>query len=270
MVAPPAAPNLPANRVEVRLRAGVTPALRWRLRPMNDVPRSVKLHRRVMRLAGRDFTVLSPRPSEPLRIANNFFHGTWHLLSHPASAQFVAWLMWHVGHERRHNTLAVIDQRFLVPNPFDGDTSDPVVIMNSNLGTPGRRGLAHLSDVLPLGRSEGTVRMDVRSIDEWYEDCFWRPAHQRRHRIDSVNGLVVITAPGPRLLELASTGLRISAEHGYGGYRYMDWPEVTGEFQVFLDFDARVQAAVARRQKLFPGDTRPKLPVTERELVWRA
>jgi len=253
---------------------------------MTDVPRRVKLHRRDVTLDGRVFTVLSPRPSEPLRIATNHAHETWHILSNPTSARFVAWLMLHVSRERHPNTIAVIDQRFLVPNPFDGDASDPIVIMNSNLGTPGRRGLAALSGRLPLGRSEGTVRLNVGSIDDaWDTNWSLRPAHQRRCRIDSVKGMTVIAAPGPTLCWLALAGLRFWAdEFSYGGSssNYMDdrwytqpwigfgpWTERAGEFQVFLDFDERVRAATARRNKLFPGDSRTKLTPDERELVWR-
>jgi hypothetical protein len=41
----------------------------------------VKLHRHVIWLCGERFTVITLRPGTNARFSDNYYHGTWHVLS---------------------------------------------------------------------------------------------------------------------------------------------------------------------------------------------
>jgi len=52
------------------------------------------LHRRRLRLDGRRYAVVTPRPGAYAGSNTNFFHGTWHVLSDRHGAQLLGLLLW--------------------------------------------------------------------------------------------------------------------------------------------------------------------------------
>jgi hypothetical protein len=240
-------------------------------------PTRLKVHRRTLGLDHRRSTVLALRPATEERFATNRFHQMWHVLSDVAGAHLLGRLCWAMAHERRPGTFAVIDPRFLVPNPFDADPSSPIVVVNNDLGPFSRPMAAALWHRLPFTTpSEGTVVLRTPGLDgalaagqrpprEWNR-------HQQRHWIERVHGLVVIAGPPPMLREWAMGMARLgNGFHQGSDYVELGWsPDgADGEIQILEDFAARVVTAQAARERLFPGRARAELTQEERERVWQ-
>jgi hypothetical protein len=187
-----------------------------------------------------------------------------------------------MAYQRGSPTIFVIDQAFLVPNPFDADPSDPIVVINSDLAAPSREGFGALRSRLPLTsiRSEGTVRLQTRGLDlalddrDGYEASVrdsavrWNP-HQQRSWIDQVKGMVALAAPPPVLRDWALALSELGSWMGRGSDEaQIDWPRNDGEVQVLEDFDGCLARAVATRERLFPGHASERLTADERERVW--
>jgi hypothetical protein len=240
----------------------------------------LKVHRRSVRLAGLDYTILSPRPSETARFATNLFHETWHVMSDREGAQLLARLCWAMAFQKRERTALVIDSSLLVPSPFDGDPSSPIVIVNSDLGPFGRDAVTDLRTKLPWQfASLGTVVLQTRGLDlalkdtktfhERDDQAQWRDEHQKRRWIDGSNGLWILAAPPPVLrvwgVELADLG-----NWSYKGsdWSYLDYPDKTGEIQVLDDFTTMVDSAREVRARLFPGRAGNRLTEEERTQIW--
>jgi hypothetical protein len=248
----------------------------------------VKLHRRHIVLDGRTFTALTLRPSNECRYATNYFHQTWHVLTDVAGARLLGQLCWSLASQRGEATIVVIDNPHLVPNPFDADSSSPIVITNADLGPLNKKALAQLKQLLPLrARSEGSVPLATSGLqrlldggatsqllDRHQASGVWWNDHQRRGWIDRVKGIVVLSAPAPvlqwwavRLCELGSTW------HRGSDYTGLDHPlknRRDGEVQIFEDFTAMVTTAGETRSRIFPDASRRELLDDERELVWAA
>ena len=242
---------------------------------------STKLHRRELSLDGRQFTVLSPRPSVTERFATNYFHQTWHVISDAGSARLFGEICWAMAFQRRERTLTVIDQRFLVPNPFDADPSRPIVIVNSDLGTPSPAGFDALRSRLPLSSpSEGTVKVATPGLDIALADLKgfyrreeargfgWRAGH-RRPWVNETHGLSVIAAPA-HVLRLWAPYLSRLGTSWYRGTdsTELDGTDMDGEVQVLRDFKGCLSRAISTRERLFPGRASAPLTVEERERVW--
>jgi hypothetical protein len=247
----------------------------------------LKLHRRTAVLDRRAATVLTLRPSAECRFATNYFHETWHVLSDVVGAQLLAKLSWALAYQRQMGTIAVIDSRFLVPNPFDADKSSPIVLMNSDIAHLTSRAVSDLKVFLGrMGASEGTVKLSTMGLNEILEaggsealldeqrgsGQFWS-GHERHVRIERVNGVVVLAAPPPSLKWWA-IWLDQLGSHWYRGsdstildYK-RSWERRDGEVQVFPNFDRMVQRAIETRAKLFPCAEHRELSVDEREVVW--
>ncbi len=240
-----------------------------------------KVHRRTVRLDGTPRTVLSPRPSCPYRFATNRFHETWHVISDPEGAEALSRWMWAMAYQRR-DALFVVDERFMVPNPFDADDSFPIVIVNSDVAGLDRAEEKDLQAAMPWrSPSEGTVTLQTGRLDDMLADPRgfndrertaehrWNP-HQQRRWIDRSHGLVVVAAPPPVLrvwaVELGDFGSNLQEGQNWVE---LDYPSKNGEVQVFSDFEARVARAVAARTALYPGRARGELSDLEREEVWR-
>src|SRR5215467_6778077 len=95
----------------------------------------LKLHRRLMRLDGRDYTVITLRPGTDARFSTNYFHDTWHVLSDWHGARLLGRLLWGLAYQRVPGTLVLIDRPFLDPNPFDAEPADPIVLVPARLTT---------------------------------------------------------------------------------------------------------------------------------------
>jgi hypothetical protein len=220
----------------------------------------MKLHRRTVRLAGREHTVIGLRPGTDARFSTNLFHETWHVLSDGHGARMLGRLLWGLAYQARPGTLLVIDRPFLAPTPFEADPADPIVIV-PDWHTPfGPAQARALSRALPLrGAPDGTVRWRTHGLDAaladpraWFQEVLphWR---EERGRVERVKGLVVLR-PG------SADEMRGWAVHagwldprGRFGMDYVylgPWSRGhghTGEIQVFRDF--RRDVSVARRAR---------------------
>jgi hypothetical protein len=220
---------------------------------MGPAQERLKVHRRSVRLDGRAYTVLSPRPSASSRFATNQDGAMYQVLTDPVGAQFLARLCWAMAYQRHERTLTVIDSNFLVPNPFGADTSSPIVIVNSALGSLSDAVLADLQSQLPLATpSDGTVVLQTRGLDQALDDpaAFGQRSDQVARRseshqdgwIDGDSGLWVLTAPPP---VLRAWGVELSLPDGEGAG--------PGEVRVLASLDDHVARSIAPTNHPLPG-----------------
>jgi hypothetical protein len=211
---------------------------------MGPAQERLKVHRRSVRLDGRAYTVLSPRPSVSSKFATRRDGATCQILTDAVGAQLLARLCWAMAYQRHERTVTVIDSHFLVSNPFDADTSSPIVIVNSALGSLSGAALADLHSQLPLATpSNGTVVLQTRGLDQALGDpaAFGQRADQVARRseshkerwIDGDSGLWVLTAPPP---VLRAWGVELSGPDGKGVGE--------GEVQVLRGFDDQVARSI--------------------------
>lgn len=261
----------------------------------------VKLHRRSAALDGRVFTVLTPPPSMSVRFATNFFHETWHVLTDTAGAQLLGRICWWLSYQRRPNSIVVIHDPFLVPNPFDGDKSTPIALCNSDLAHVSPRAASDLKRWLDRpGRSEGSVRVATPSLtcylelgpdwapwpgpppsgamsqlrsDQQDRGSWWR-LRDWQTLTTRVNGFVLISAQAELLRMWAISASQLgSAWYEGTESTFLDHPlrrDRSGEIQVFERFPEMVQTAIEVRERLFPGSSSRQLLDDERRVVWAA
>jgi len=189
---------------------------------------AIKLHRRVVRLDDANWTLLSLRPGDPGAFATVRSDETWHVLGGPDEAEMLARMFWALAFQRHERTLILIDAPFLVPNPHDSEPSSPVLLVNSDLGTPRRHALDELRGQLPLASpSLGTVKLRTVGLDRALEDpkahedrSEQRAArldpHQWREWMDRVHGIIVYAAPGAVLRRQAVLVAELSSYLGDG------------------------------------------------------
>ena len=236
---------------------------------------SLRVHCRTEFLDGSRWSVLSPRPSEPARFATNLFDGAWHILCDTESAGLLARLMWALAFQRREQTMIVIDHALLVANPFDGDPSSPIVLVNTELGTPSAKAIGELFTRLPFATdSEGTVRLRTHGLDEaigagrapvvTVSQPGERPAQLRRG-FNRVNGVLMITVPGSVLrVEAYRCAGQAASEAEASDALYLG--DRTGEIQVLPGrLIERAGQVVSAREGLFPGRGSAALSNTERQ-----
>ncbi|REF01061.1 TfoX/Sxy family DNA transformation protein [Thermomonospora umbrina] len=240
----------------------------------------MKLHRRTLRLAGREHTVIGLRPGTTARFGTNLFHETWHVLSDRHGAQVLARLLWGLSYQARPGTLLLIDRPFLVPTPFDADPADPIVVLPDRRTPFGRRAARDLKARLPLRSApDGTVRWRTYGLDAALTDVrgwtdahvpYWRPERGRVRRTD---GLIVLQPDSTTELRLwalwaatlDATG-RFPSDHTYlgpwrGGH--------SGEIQIFRDFRRDVGIARRARADVLARPDAPKYPDLLRPRIWR-
>ncbi|MFI5717028.1 hypothetical protein [Nocardia sp. NPDC051750] len=239
----------------------------------------LKLHRRVMLLDGRVYTVISLRPDTDFRFSTNRFHDTWHVLSDWRGARVLARLLWGLSYQRRPGTLVVIDARHLDPNPFDSAPADPIVLVPSDRTVFTRKTAAALSRRLPLrGRPDGTVRWQtfglpaaVAALEEWREQMFAGSAGYLRPpagqcRIDRFGRLLVLAGSAEWLRDWAVGVARLGdAESSDMDYAYLD-ETGDGEVQVFRQYRRMVGAARRARAELCAAGVVPTEWVQRR--IW--
>jgi hypothetical protein len=220
----------------------------------------MKLHRRRVRVGGRDYTVISPRPSLDVRFSTNFFHGTWHILSDFRGARFLGRLLWGLSYTRVPGTVIVIDRPFLDPNPFDGARADPILLVPALLTPLSDRSAADLRRALPRAEHAGTVRWQTGSLDavveagrqpkaygDYQAPYVEPPGPERMARL---GGFVSFSASPQRLRSYAPHVYGLG-KHVYQGSDYAEIDRPNGEVQVFRDYRQRVSATqVARREIL--------------------
>ncbi|MEM9135442.1 MAG: hypothetical protein AAGA59_05020 [Actinomycetota bacterium] len=242
--------------------------------------RQPKLSRFTATLDGSSYVVLLSRPSSPSRFATNNYHDTWHIMSDGAGAAYLARVLWWLSYHRAENSVVVIDEPLLVPNPFDADPSSPIALFNADTTHLGRRATDGLRTVLRRKpRSEGTVRLSTaglsRILDGGPVDALadrWDVAPQRFYLADRINGVVRLAAR-PDLLRawavlLADLGswLRNGTTFCYlRPTEGFDRPE--GEVQIFEWFDEMVGDARRARERLFPGLGHQELDDVRRQRI---
>jgi hypothetical protein len=248
----------------------------------------MKMHRHHLRLDGREYTIITPRPGTRSRFSTNFYHDTWHILSDWHGARLLGRLLWGLAYQRVPGTFVLIDRPFLDPNPFDAEPADPIALVPAAL-TPIRTSAARaLRRTLPLaGAPAGTVRWRTHGLDasmqakkEWpaadpgtlrrpYPGTLrrrWTP-EARVARVDRIGGLLVVAATPDALKEYAVSVYRL----GEWAMRGMDYTEIVwpaGEVQVFANYHRRVSAARTARREVLAGLPAPLPPADLNPLVW--
>ena len=233
------------------------------MRPRNrtHIDDRMKLHLRVRELGGTTLRILTPRPGLDVRLATNRFHGTWHILSDRRGTQLLARLLWGLAFQRQPGTVILLDAPFMVPNPFDGDPSDPIVLVPWHLTGAKRSLMRALRDHRTrLGPSDRSVRWLTRGLD--HSD--YPPYHERwstQQRFERSGGFLIYRAD-PVALRCAA--LSVAALDGETDYTYLTDDE--GEVQIFADFRRRLGEAARARAAL--GLPQGRSPESLREPVW--
>jgi hypothetical protein len=133
---------------------------------MRDTADRLKLHRRLMRVDGRDYNVVSLRSGARARFSTNRCHETWHILSDVYGARLLGRLLWGLSFQRRTGTLVVIDVPHLDTNPFDAEASDPIALVPSHLTVMPKQAARSLRHRLATpSKPDGTVRWHTWGLD---------------------------------------------------------------------------------------------------------
>jgi hypothetical protein len=239
----------------------------------------MKLHRRVVRLDGRDHTLIGLRPGTTARFSTNRFHETWHVLSDRHGARLLGRLLWGLSYQSRPGTIVLIDRQFLTPTPFDADPADPIVLVPGWHTPFGHRAARDLKGRLPLtAASAGTVRWRTFGLDHALADVrAWHggnTADRRagRGRVDRRNGVLVLGPASPQ--EARRWAVRAAAMEPDGPYQttheyFGPWDHgYDGEIQIFRDFRRRVSVARRARAEVLAGTGAPADADSLRAAVW--
>ncbi|WP_371501192.1 hypothetical protein OG871_30385 [Kitasatospora sp. NBC_00374] len=234
-----------------------------------------------MRLDGRPYTVLGLRPGTAAGFATNHYHQTWHILSDRHGAQVLARLLWGLSYERHPGTLIVVDRPFLDPTPFEGEASDPIVLVPRDLTPLGERAARALRRALPLGSPpDGTVRWRTTGLDRALADPDgWREAVRGEHRrggdfrslVTRRGGLIVVSAAPWELRAWAVESARLGERGPYeSDHMFLgDGCFAPGEVQTFRRYRAMVSSAVVARREVLAEDTSGRPPQAVHERIWR-
>ncbi|MFW5420568.1 hypothetical protein J0910_28540 [Nocardiopsis sp. CNT-189] len=246
----------------------------------------MKLHRHRIRLDGRDYTAVTPRPGTDVRFATDRMHGMWHLVTDPRGAVFLARLLWGLSYQRRPGTLVFLGPGFLLPAPFGAEPSDPVVLAPvpaTALTAAAARGLRRRD---PSGPGDGTVRWHTPGLEPYAvrrreRSGFDGPQEDRLYRRPLDFGVrrtggVLVFAASPEIMRMwAANALSCSGEHRVLSYAYLTgwgWPlnrgPEPGELLVLPDFRRRARRAALAREELLAGPEAPDTPALLRDAVW--
>jgi hypothetical protein len=238
-----------------------------------------KLHRYLLRLDGREYTVITPRPGTGVRFSTNRYHDTWHVLSDLRGAQLLARLLWGLAYQRVPGTLVVIGPPLLDPNPFDAEPADPIALVPAVLTPLRAQAARQLRHRLPLGMPAGTVRWHTPGLAPAVTACRsesdippgqrpWYPPPGARHRIDRVGGVLVLAAT---VQELKSWAVAVAqlGDWLWEGMDYTGLNGTDGEVQVFTDYRRRVGTAQLARREVLASPARQLPPADQRPLIWQ-
>lgn len=230
----------------------------------------LKLHRRVLVLDGRVYTVVTLRPGTDFRFSTNRFHETWHVLSDWRGARVLARLLWGLSYQRRPGTLVVLDPAHLDTNPFDAAPADPIVLVPSDRTVFTRKAAAELRRKLPLrGRPAGTVRWQtfglpaaLDELREWRERMFAGtrehfPSPRGHGRVDRFGRLLVIAGSAQWLRSWAVSVAWLGEDvHDGSDHVFLD-EAGEGEVQIFRQYRRMVGAARRARAEVCAEFTGP-------------
>ncbi|GAA2452889.1 hypothetical protein GCM10010191_84180 [Actinomadura vinacea] len=240
----------------------------------------MKLHRRTMRLDGREHTIIGLRPGTAVRFSTNLFHGAWHVLSDQHGARMLARLLWGLAYQSRPGTVVVIDRPFLSPTPFDADPADPIVIVPAWHTPFGAQAARALARALPLrGAPDGTVRWRTHGLDAaladsqaWFDgnDPHWMSVD--RGLVERVNGLIALRpSSAAEMLRWAVFTGQLDATRRFGmdyAYLGLGWRCHGGEIQIFRDFRRNVSVARRARSDVLARPGAPRDGAELRPLIW--
>ncbi|MEV6524456.1 hypothetical protein AB0M43_21090 [Longispora sp. NPDC051575] len=235
---------------------------------VGDIGARFKMHRRRIRLDGREYTVLGLRPGSPARFATNHHHECWHVLSDLHGARLLGRLLWGLAFQRRQNTLVLLDRPFLDPNPFDAEPSDPIVLLPSTLTPLSTSAARQLRRQLPLtGAPDGTVVWQTHGLDAAVsssrapilprgERPWHAPAARTGRRCDRIGGLVTFAAP-PALLREWAAEVHGLGDWWHGGQTATEdlWPD--GEVQILQNYRQQVRLTARARAEVLSESPRP-------------
>jgi hypothetical protein len=242
----------------------------------------LKLHRRVMRLQGRDHTVLTLRPAARARFSTNYFHDTWHILSDVHGANVLARLLRGLSYQARPDTVVLIDPSRLDPNPFDAEPAHPIALVPAGLTAYNGSVLRELRHRLDRSPTVGTVRwhthgLDLRVAEQAQREATLAPGvprHAPRYqgnfeRVRLVGGVLAVVAARESLRDLA-VDMSTMARWWYGGQSYLEIDGRDGELQIWQDYHRMVSVARQARAEVL---ARPDSDGTSQDLlrarVWR-
>jgi hypothetical protein len=238
----------------------------------------MKVHLRVLPLAGRSYRVVTLRSSAGVRFSTNYYHDTWHVVSDAAGSQVLARLLWGLAYQKQAGTLVLIAGPHLVDTPFDGARSDPVVLVPSGLTPVCEEAFRQLKGRLGRPGPTRTIRWQTFGLDrelalreqdgrtdlqeQVRQD---RDAVRGADQMSKVGGLICYTAPPLVLRDQAVWVARMRTARG--DYSEMDYHFLAdgerarnyadGEVQIFHDYRDRVSAARAARREVL---SRPDAP----------
>jgi hypothetical protein len=239
----------------------------------------MKLHRRRVRAAGREFTVLSPRPGADGRFSTNYFHGTWHILSDWHGARLLGRLLWGLAFTRTPDTVVLIEGPALDTDPFEGNPADPILLVPAYLTALTHKSAAQLRHALPHARHAGAVSWRTHGLTAavaarrpWWEVPVgeqrppWVPERgpdQMRH----LGGFVSYTG-SPEQLRAYAPAVYQLGHSPWHGMASLELDNYNGEVQVFNDYRRRVSSATVARRELTADPTAPDHRDAFAEALW--
>jgi hypothetical protein len=259
----------------------------------------LKMHLRLMPVGGKTLRVVSLRPGTKIAFSTNFYHQTWHIVTSQRGARLLARLLWGLSFERHAGTILVIFGDHLLPTPFEGERSDPILLTRAGLTRLDPATLRRLKSRLSrLAPPTKTIRWQTfgldlvlqRKVERQNDHCspssakhclawgvnrrFWQ-----QERMVRLGGFICYSAPR---LVLRQQALRIhnlrvrkgtiaretdyhflaesSSNHSWCG---------DGEVQIFADYMNRVAAASEARLELVPNPRQPVISETVQEAISR-
>jgi hypothetical protein len=265
---------------------------RW-LNPLSRL----KVHLRILPVAGCDYRIVTLRPSTRVAFSTNYYHNTWHLVSNQAGSQLLARLLWGLSFQSQPATMILVHGQHLLPTPFEGERSDPFLLIPSHLTPVDAEAFRLLKSRLThLGQPSTTIRWLSFGLDlavqgreqdgqQQRRDHSWerlrykdRKQLWRQERMGRCGGFIFYAAPPPvlRRQALILHGLRVKLGSSLAEMNYhflaeqssrSSWAD--GEAQIFADYNERVGAAVQARREMVPQPKQPVLSETLQEVISR-
>ncbi len=166
----------------------------------------IKLHLRHVEVDSGGYSVLSPRPSSPCRVATRARDATHSIVTDEPGAWFMARLVWATAFQSRARTIVLIDGDSVRPDPRDGAASLPILVVNAELGVPTAEDCEQVRTQHPLeAGAPGAVRLVTHGLDRALADPKryleeWRAeteglGSRHRHRFNEVGGVLLFAAP---------------------------------------------------------------------------
>ncbi|HEY7312384.1 MAG TPA: hypothetical protein VH643_23675 [Gemmataceae bacterium] len=268
------------------------PQARQQLPPLSRL----KVHLRLLQLGGSTYRLVTLRPATRVAFSTNYYHNTWHLLSDMPGSRLLARLLWGLAYQRQPNTMIVLHGRHLLPTPFEGERSDPFLLIPSHLTGVDSEVFRNLKNrLLHLGQPSLSVRWLTFGLDkaletwrqngrQWKEHEWHRLRDKdqeqlwRQERMGRCGGFIYYTAPPAILrqqaLTLHSLRVKVGSFTTQMDYHFLaqrssrdSWSD--GEVQIFADYRDRVSSAIEARKEILPYPNQPVLSETLQEVISR-